>query len=172
MKTDWDSYFMRMAYMVASRSKDESTKFGAVIVTKDQSVVSVGYNSFPRGLNDNVKERQIRPDKYMYFEHAERNAIFNAARIGSTTKDCVMYIQDMPCADCGRAIIQSGIKYVVIHKQWGDRAKEIFGSWQESQKATEIMFTECGVNLIFFNGVVSDDNMKIKTCIRGEWFDV
>ena len=40
-----------------------------VIVGKNKEIVSTGYNSFPRGINDNLKERQERPEKYYWFEH-------------------------------------------------------------------------------------------------------
>jgi dCMP deaminase len=71
----WDQYFMSMAYLVSMKSKDKSTKVGCVIVGPDNEVVSTGYNSFPRLLNDNVAARSERPLKYMFIEHAERNAI-------------------------------------------------------------------------------------------------
>ena len=78
----WVQYFRELAHTVKKKSKDENTQIGAVIVGKDKEIVSTGYNSFPRGLDDNIKERQERPEKYFWFEHGERNAIYNAARIG------------------------------------------------------------------------------------------
>jgi len=82
----WVEYFQNLAHQVKLKSKDENTQIGAVIVGKDKEIVSTGYNSFPRGIKDNKKERQERPEKYFWFEHAERNAIYNAARIGVSTK--------------------------------------------------------------------------------------
>lgn len=40
----WHSRFMEMANLVASWSKDPSTKVGAVIVDDKRRIVSVGYN--------------------------------------------------------------------------------------------------------------------------------
>ena len=74
----WVEYFYNIANEVKNKSKDERTQIGAVIVGKNKEIVSTGYNSFPRGINDNLKERQERPEKYFWFEHAERNAIYNA----------------------------------------------------------------------------------------------
>lgn len=78
----WVSYYRQLANTVKLKSKDKYTQIGAVIVGKDGEIVSTGYNSFPRGLDDGLDYRQERPEKYYWFEHAERNAIYNAARIG------------------------------------------------------------------------------------------
>ena len=105
---NWVEYFYNIAEQVKEKSKDERTKIGAVIVGKDKEIVSTGYNSFPRGIEDYKKERQERPEKYYWFEHAERNAIYNAARIGVSTKGCTMYLTcGIPCADCARGIIKA-----------------------------------------------------------------
>ena len=59
----WVEYFQNLAHQVKLKSKDENTQIGAIIVGKDKEIVSTGYNSFPLGLNDNIKERQQRPEK-------------------------------------------------------------------------------------------------------------
>ena len=102
----WVEYFRNLAHQVKLKSKDENTQIGAIIVGKDKEIVSTGYNSFPRGLKDNKESRQERPEKYYWFEHGERNAIYNAARIGVSTKGCTMYLScGIPCVDCARGII-------------------------------------------------------------------
>ena len=77
----WNEYFLNIAEAVKLKSKDQRTQIGAVIVGQDKEIVSTGFNSFPRGINDFVEERQQRPEKYFWMEHAERNALYNAARI-------------------------------------------------------------------------------------------
>ena len=110
---NWTDYFYNIAQQVKEKSKDEWTKVGAVIVGKDKEIVSTGYNSFPRGIVDNKPERQERPEKYFWFEHAERNAIYNAARIGVSTKGCTMYLTcGIPCADCARGIINLSLIHI------------------------------------------------------------
>ena len=70
----WVEYFRTLVtHTVKLKSKDENTQIGAVIVGKDKEIVSTGYNSFPRGLKDNLKERQERPEKYYWFERTERS---------------------------------------------------------------------------------------------------
>jgi dCMP deaminase len=83
--------------------------------------VAHGWNGFPRGVDDDVDERHERPAKYLWTEHAERNAIYNAAAIGAATAGCTMYLPWYPCTGCARAIIQSGISEVVcVEPDWGD----------------------------------------------------
>jgi len=122
----WDEYYMSLVYLTAAKSEDEHTHIGAVIVGPDHEIRSTGYNGMPRGIK-NKPERQERPEKYFWFEHAERNAIYNAVRVGTPLKGCTIYINAMPCTDCARAIIQSGITKVVVdvatdllenHEQW------------------------------------------------------
>jgi len=55
-----------------------------------------------------------RPDKYMYWVHAEQNAIFNASREGVRLPGAIMYVLNPPCAECMKAIIQVGIKKVIF----------------------------------------------------------
>lgn len=110
----WDEYFLKMCEAVAAKSKDASTKLGCVIVGPGNEIRSTGYNSFPRGINDDIPERQLRPAKYQWFEHAERNAIYNAARVGTRLLECRLYCQWLPCPDCARGIISVGITQVIV----------------------------------------------------------
>ena len=135
----WDKHFLDMCELVASMSKDDTTKVGAVIVGHDQEVRATGFNSFPRGINDLVPERQIRPLKYNYFEHAERNAIYNAARVGTPLKGTRLYVPWHPCADCARAIIQSGIKAVILSSH------VIPEHWKNNCLTANEMLREAGV---------------------------
>ena len=112
----WHNRFMEMAELVATWSKDASTKVGAVVVGENKEIRSTGYNGMVRGIDDNIPERSERPVKYDFFEHAERNAVYNACLIGASLKGCVIYVTAMPCPDCARAIIQSGIKMVITKK--------------------------------------------------------
>jgi dCMP deaminase len=151
---DWDQYFISMAYLVSMKSKDPSTKVGCVIVGPDNEVVSTGYNSFPRLLNDTVPERSQRPAKYMFIEHAERNAIANAARIGVSTKDCRIYLPWYPCVDCARIMIQSGIKEIIIHKEFPGNDVTA-AHWHESMAVGQEMLKECGVSVRWWSGEIA-----------------
>jgi dCMP deaminase len=145
---NWDKYFLNIAETVKLKSKDKRTQIGAVIVGRDNEIVSTGYNSFPRGINDNVDERQERPEKYFWFEHAERNAIYNAARIGVSLLDTTMYLTcGIPCCDCARGIISSGVGRIYCKTEDTTRNRE---HWDEHAKRSRQMFEESGVEIIFY----------------------
>ena len=138
----WDDYFFDMAVFVSSKSKDRSTKVGCVIVGPNHEVRTTGYNGFCRGINDDLDYRHARPEKYYWAEHAERNAIFNAARNGIRIEDCTAYVTMFPCADCARALIQSGIKRVVTVQLKGHTHIP-----QESYHRFDIMMQKAGVEI-------------------------
>jgi dCMP deaminase len=146
---DWDSLFMNMVYLVAMKSKDQSTHIGAVIVGPDNEVRSVGFNSFPRGINDDVPERQQRPEKYHWFAHAEVNSVFNAAMAGTEVKGCKMYTNGIPCTGCVHAVINAGIREVIVDKRWNDGN---YNQWKEQAERTMVMFEEAGVKVRFWDG--------------------
>lgn len=150
---DWDQYFMSMAYFVAIKSKDQSTNIGAVIVDSDNSIVSTGYNSFVRDINDDLPERQQRPEKYFWFEHAERNSIYNAAKMGSALRGCRMYTQGIPCPACMRAVIHSRISELIYHKSWHDSGFE-GQKWIDEGIISRQMAKECGLKIRCYDGPI------------------
>jgi dCMP deaminase len=137
---NWDAYFMGFARHAATRSKDRSTKVGCVIVGPDNEVRSTGYNSFPRGINDTAEERHQRPAKYKWTEHAERNAIYSAARVGVPLDKCRMFLPWFPCMDCARAIVQAGISELVCHVPNLDDP-----TWGADFRDALVLFDEAGV---------------------------
>lgn len=141
----WDVLCMRIAYDASEKSKDPKTKIGAFIVGPDHEPISFGYNGMPRGVEDTF-ERLQRPLKYQFIEHAERNAIFSVPRIGGPSlKGSIMFTHGLPCCDCGRAVIQAGIKTVVTHKPWEDFFAYFYDNWKESCEVSRIMFAEAGI---------------------------
>ncbi len=63
-------------------SPDPRTKVGCIIVGPDGSVRCETCNTYPNGVLDGIRERTQAPLKYVWIEHAERNAIYLAARRG------------------------------------------------------------------------------------------
>ena len=145
--TSWDDTFIDMVHICSDRSKDTHTKVGAVIKGEGKEIISMGYNGMPRGVDDNVPARYERPEKYKYFAHAEANAIFNLAL--RQLKGSSIYVQWCPCCDCAKAIIQVGIKEVVLEST--DIQSSNNGKWLESCIATLIMFKETGVKVRLAN---------------------
>jgi dCMP deaminase len=145
MRMNWDTYFIKMARLASEKSKDRSTKCGAVIVGPDMEVRSTGYNGFIRGADDNIDADHERPRKYLLTEHGERNAIYNAARAGISTARCKMYLNWSVrcCSDCTRSIVQSGIVEVI-----GDINNPFPGKgdlWKTNWEASEYMLNQAGV---------------------------
>lgn len=107
-RPSWDEYFLSFAILASFRSPDQRTKCGCVLV-KDKKIVSVGYNGFPKGVDDDELPNYDK-DKYPYVIHAEANAIYNA-------QECIMgstaYVSGHPCSECLKALWQCGIKDIV-----------------------------------------------------------
>lgn len=137
----WDRRFLALAEFVAQWSKDPSTKTGAVIVDPNNRVVSVGYNGFPRGINDLPERLENRDLKYKLIVHCERNALIFAR--GSVER-CSLYTWPfMSCAPCAVMMIQAGIIEAIA--PFSDNPR-----WIEDFKLTQTLFEEAGVKLKLF----------------------
>lgn len=141
MSKTWVQHFMEVAKLTSEKSKDTSTKVGAVITDFEHTQLSSGYNGLPRGVQY-IPERLERPLKYKYFEHAERNAIYNAVRNGVPLRDSKLYVTSFPCTDCARAIIQSGINHVYYLEN-----PELESRWGDDMSIAAQMLGEAGVHL-------------------------
>jgi dCMP deaminase len=131
----WDECFMRMAHVMADRSKDPNTQNGSVLVDASHIVVGMGYNGFPRGIaNDALpwdRTGDLPETKYAYVVHAEENAVYNA---NAKTEGCILYATLFPCNECAKTIIQNGIKEVVFESdKYHDEA-----IWQASRKLFDL----------------------------------
>lgn len=136
---------MAVAQAIAGLSKDPSTQVGALIIGPQGDGGPWGFNGAPRGSKaDELGDpRGQRPEKYFWFEHAERNAIYAAARSGYATAGCSMVVTHPPCMDCARAMVQAGIKHVIVLA-----ASEAFAQrWHEHTIRTRQLFDECGISL-------------------------
>ncbi len=160
----WDELFMRMVYTIASKSKDPRTKIGAVVV-KGRHAPLQGFNGIPAGVSDVVPERFERPEKYHWMEHAERNVINMAARLGISTEGGTLYTQGLPCVDCARGVVNAGIKEIVLHKQWEDISTTLTNGrpWTEHYHRSMTMFNESGINVRFL-----DKLLKVEGFLDGK----
>ncbi|MBE5898502.1 MAG: dCMP deaminase family protein [Lachnospiraceae bacterium] len=111
----WDEYFMGVAVLSGMRSKDPNTQVGACIVSKDNKILSMGYNGFPTGCSDDdfpwCREGDPLDNKYFYTTHSELNAILNYR--GGSLEGTKLYVSLFPCNECAKAIIQAGIKTII-----------------------------------------------------------
>ena len=136
----WDECFMKIAFIIADRSKDPSTQAGAVIVNEKNVVVGMGYNGWPRGIDSNElpweREGSLEDTKYAYVCHAEENAIYNA---NNWTENCKVYCTLFPCNECAKTIIQNGIKEVIYESNKYENTP--------AAKASRKMFELTGVKM-------------------------
>lgn len=136
-----DKLMLRTAHGVAGLSNDQSTQIGALIV-RDSQIITTGYNHIPNKVLD-TPERHIRPGKYRHFEHAERDAIYNCARLGKSVAGATLYISKwFPCSDCARAIIASGIVRV-----FAEELTSMPDHWIDDMRAAYDMLNEAGIKM-------------------------
>jgi dCMP deaminase len=116
-----------------------------VIVGPTKEIRSTGYNSFPRGIDDSVEARYERPEKYLWVAHCERNAIDNAARVGTPVAGCTIYQQVLPCLPCAIACIQAGLVEMVCNAEYVGKYKS--EKWQPEFDRVIQLFKESDFKL-------------------------
>ena len=144
MDSDKLRRFLPIVQAVAGMSKDRSTKVGAIAIGPNWEIRTTGFNGFPRGCNDELEERHERPAKYKWSEHAERNLIYNAARVGVPLSGCTLFVTHPPCADCARAIVQAGFTRVVSLAPSDD----FVSRWEADLKFSLDLFDEVGIEVV------------------------
>ena len=133
----WDQRFLSMARLVSTWSKDPSTQVGAVIVTAENIVVSIGYNGFAQTMPDVEKHYANREEKYSRIVHSETNAIVLARK---DVRGHSLYVTLPPCDRCAVTIIQAGITRVICpevisgdpEKRWKDAFDKASQYFEES----------------------------------------
>lgn len=141
MNEKWHRRFLDLAAQVATWSKDPSTQVGCVLVNQKMQVVGMGYNGFPRGVQDGADRYDHRPTKYAMVVHAEANAILNAV---GETQDTIAYVTHKPCASCSGLLIQAGVRSIITNPTPEGLAER----FKESFEITEIMLREAKVGLL------------------------
>jgi dCMP deaminase len=145
--SEWDRRFLELGDLVASWSKDPSTKVGAVITDGHNSIISVGFNGFPRGMEDTPERLGDRDDKYSRTIHGEINALLHAR--GSLPEGCTLYtVPFMPCDRCVVQMLQGGIRRFVTRVATGERLER----WGATFEKTRDYINECGGELIEYEG--------------------
>lgn len=141
----WDRRFLTLADLVASWSKDPSTKTGAVIVRPDRTIASVGYNGFPRGMRDDLALLKDREVKYSRTVHCEMNAILSAReRLDGYS----LYVMPfMTCDRCAVHVIQAGIRRVITVTATNDQLSR----WGSSFERTRSYYEEAGVDVLEYD---------------------
>jgi dCMP deaminase len=149
----WDERFIEMAQFVSRWSQDPSTKTGAVIVRPDLTIASVGFNGFPKQMDDDLELYHDRPTKYSRIVHCEMNALIHAR---CSVEGFTLYTTGMCCDRCVVHMIQAGIARFV----WLEDTKHMKSRWSDSFKATLEYLNEAGV-----------DYREVSYSQKGFWWD-
>ena len=138
--------YFQMAEDAKAKSWDKHTKLGAVVIDLSGKTLVTACNNVPDGIvvTDEMLER---PMKYHFFEHAERGACYYAAKNGIKLGGAIMWMScnPVPCEDCARGIINSGIKMVVGR----DIANVASQKWDESCKFGLELLKKAEVAVVF-----------------------
>lgn len=151
---------LRTAYWLARESPDPSTQNAAFLATPDGTLLrtTAAVNEFPLGV-EYTAERWERPLKYQLIEHAERNALFAAARHGIATRGLVLVCPWAACSDCARAIIQCGVaELITLRPVKGDTHER----WDASVAVAMRMLDEAGVRVRYFDSPIGEGLPKIR----------
>lgn len=137
MRPGFDEWALGLAQAVSLRSRDPSTKVGAVIIRPDKTIASMGYNGFPRQMEDREEWWNERIEKYARVIHGEMNALLNAKE---SVHGMTLYCTHPCCEHCAKHIIGSGIQRVVFGTSEAIRSRfDIERSLQ--------MFSDCNVQV-------------------------
>lgn len=139
----WINRFYDLARLVSTWSKDPSTKVGTVIVNERKLVVSLGYNGFPRGVDDAAERYEDRELKYAMIVHAEANAILNAV---ADVQGCTMITTRFPCSECTKLIVQAGVAKICCPELPGPRWEG--DPWTEDVVHSELMLHEAEIQVV------------------------
>lgn len=155
-RLSWNSYFFKLCYLVSERSPDAQTKHGAVIVDKENRIISTGYNGFPAGGPDSLLPN-LRPAKYPYMVHAEMNALISSR---CDVRDFSIYVTGFPCKSCLLHLVSAGIRKIFCGRT----------GYQEDMESSHTRAVICltyGVQTYVHS--VSDMD-KVELCDPKSWF--
>lgn len=131
------------AIAAARHSPNRVRRVGAVLVPQNAGPTVVACNNFPKGVI-NHEQRHEGNGRLIWMEHAERNAIYAAARSGISTEGATLASTFFPCLDCARAIVQAGItRLLTLEPDLSDPV------WGESFVPSTAILAEGGISVTY-----------------------
>ena len=119
MRPDWNTYFLCLAYLTATRATCDRKHVGAVVVSPEHRVVSMGYNGAPAGMSDcDSIGHELFDGHCIRSLHSESNAIDYAGR---SAAGCTLFVTVVPCYDCAKRIVNAQIKHVIYDEFYPSR---------------------------------------------------
>lgn len=151
-RPSWTNYFLGLAKVVSQRSHDIHTQHGCVITDRQNRILGVGYNGFPRNVDDSQLPTS-RPEKYDWMIHAERNALANCI---VRPDNGIAYVTGQCCNNCVMALWQEGITKIVMANS--------HGTFQFDEKAKNIFDTFCAISKIEIEYIDADLSWLRQLC--------
>jgi len=146
----WKSLMREVYNFAYENGEDPSTLNAAMLVDDNLKKLVIASNGFPKGAKEVVGWNK-RPTKYAISNHAERAVICKAAREGVKTERLTMICPWAACFNCSNAIIYSGIKTLVLHKQMFDKTPE---DWIPEIISCLRLLKRNNIELIMYNGKI------------------
>lgn len=144
-------FLLARSYFQAAKSPDPSNQNGALLLNTNGEIVSEAFNTFPDGIKVTEEHLTDRDKKLFYVEHAERGTIYKAAKFCGPVEGFTMICPWFACDSCARAIILSGVRHVIGHKQ---RMAETPERWKANVNEALVMMKDCGVTMDFYDGEI------------------
>lgn len=137
----------KLAEVIAASSDDPDTQTACILELAGHDGCISASNQLPLGVR-HEPARLVRPEKYSWIEHAERGAIYAAARQGRSTEGATAYMLFAPCMDCARACIEAGIKTVIVSR--ARHAARVSDRWAKDFVNIHTMFAEASVEFFWW----------------------
>jgi len=137
-RPNWKNYFLGIAKVVSQRSHDIHTQHGCVITDNQHRILGVGYNGFPKGMDDSVLPK-TRPEKYTWMIHAERNALANCV---IRPDNGIAYVTGQCCNDCIMSLWQEGVTKVIMAESHGTVLFD-----ENAQKVFDLFVKQSGIEV-------------------------
>jgi len=135
LRPSWDEYFLKLSMLASERATCPRMHCGCVIV-KERYVLSTGYNGSLPGLEHCEDVGCLIVDNHcVRTNHAEMNAITQAAKHGVSLDGSTAYVTNTPCTTCAKALVGAGIRRVVVFSDYHSTLAEKF-------------FSEAGIELV------------------------
>lgn len=153
---------LRACYRIAGLTSDDRSNQNAALLWNGEEVLAIATNRIPDDVVKTEERITKRPTKYAFIEHAERGAIYEAAKKGIKTEGLTMVCPWFACADCARAIVLAGIKTVIGHKQRMEMTNlgrekvtdTVDNRWTTAVSDGDLILQEAGIECIYFDGPV------------------
>ena len=119
-RPNWDEYFLKLAMLASERATCPRMHCGCVLV-KNKNVIATGYNGSIPGDEHCDEAGCIVVDNHcVRTVHAEMNALAQAAKHGNSVEGATVYITNMPCTTCAKALIAAGVQRIVVFSDFHD----------------------------------------------------